>query len=106
MRHLCVVALTVVLVPVYAAKLRAQGQTSPTTAAPAGPPGQAATPAAPQPLPTPSMTAPLQTAVPHAFSAGPFGTIDITGIVSGIGLTQGNWVSGDQSTHWDLRAYP
>ncbi|MGH9401628.1 MAG: outer membrane beta-barrel protein [Terriglobia bacterium] len=50
----------------------------------------------------PSMTAPLQTAVPHTFNAGPFGNLDITGILSGMGLTQGNWIPGDRSTHWDL----
>lgn len=62
-----------------------------------------ASPAAPQPLPSPSMTAPLQTAAPpHTFNAGPFGQVAITGILSGMGLTQGNWVSGDKSTHWDL----
>ena len=49
------------------------------------------------------MTAPLSTAAPpHTFSAGPFGTIAITGILSGIGFTQSNWIPGDQSTHWDL----
>ena len=49
------------------------------------------------------MTAPLQTAAPpHTFSAGPFGTIAITGILSGMGLTQSNWIPGDKSTHWDL----
>jgi hypothetical protein len=49
------------------------------------------------------MTAPLQTAAPaHTFSAGPFGTLAITGILSGVGLTQSNWVPGDKSTHWDL----
>lgn len=48
------------------------------------------------------MTAPLQTAVPHTFNAGPLGQVAITGIISGIGLTQGNWIVGDQSMHWDL----
>ncbi|HEV2498659.1 MAG TPA: outer membrane beta-barrel protein [Terriglobia bacterium] len=48
------------------------------------------------------MTAPLQTAVPHTFNAGPFGQLDITGIISGMGLVQGNWIPGDRSTHWDL----
>ena len=63
----------------------------------------ATAPATPQPLPTPTMTAPLSTAAPpHTFSAGPFGTIAITGILSGIGFTQSNWLPGDQSTHWDL----
>ncbi|MGH9407406.1 MAG: outer membrane beta-barrel protein [Terriglobia bacterium] len=50
----------------------------------------------------PSMTAPLQTAAPHTFNAGPFGTLNITGIISGLGLVQGNWAPGDRSTHWDL----
>lgn len=71
------------------------------------PAASAATPAAapttPQPLPSPSMTAPLSTAAPpHTFSAGPFGTIAITGILSGGGLTQSKWLPGDKSTHWDL----
>ena len=49
------------------------------------------------------MTAPLSTAAPaHTFNAGPFGTVAITGILSGMGLTQSNWIPGDQSTHWDL----
>ncbi len=49
------------------------------------------------------MTAPLSTAAPpHTFSAGPFGTIAITGILSGMGFTQSNWIPGDKSTHWDL----
>ena len=61
-----------------------------------------ATPAAPQLLPSPSMTAPLQTAPPHMFDAGPFGKLAITGILSGMGLTQGNWVPPDKPTHWDL----
>jgi len=49
------------------------------------------------------MTAPLQTAAPpHTFSAGPFGTVAITGILSGMGLTQSNWIPGDKSTRWEL----
>jgi Putative beta-barrel porin-2, OmpL-like. bbp2 len=70
-----------------------QGQASP------------ATPATPQPLPNPTMTAPLQTAAPpHTFSAGPFGTVAVTGILSGMGLTQSNYVpaSGNKPTDWDL----
>jgi hypothetical protein len=53
---------------------------------------------APQPLPTPAMTGPLQTASPITFDAGPFGTLDVTGIISGIGVWQGNPVPGDEST--------
>jgi hypothetical protein len=69
--------------------------------APAATPGTAAT--TPQPLPNPSMTAPLSTAAPpHTFSAGPFGTVAITGILSGMGLEQNNSILGDKSTHWDV----
>jgi hypothetical protein len=51
----------------------------------------------------PSMTAPLSTAAPaHTFSAGPFGTLAATGILSGMGLTGDNWVPGDKATHWDV----
>ena len=71
--------------------------------APATPPAAAPAAAAPAPLPTPSMTAPLSTAAPaHTFSAGPFGTLAITGILSGMGMTQNNSVAGDTDTHWDL----
>src|SRR6516165_6265406 len=68
------------------------------------PPSQqgAPTPAAPMPLPMPSMSGPLQTAVPHEFDGGPFGKLEVTGIVSGMGLTQGNHIFGDNSTHWDI----
>jgi hypothetical protein len=74
-------------------------------AADASAPAQApaAAPAAPAPLPNPSMTAPLSTAAPpHTFNAGPFGTVAITGILSGMGLVQSNWIPGDKSTRWDL----
>jgi hypothetical protein len=74
-------------------------------AADASAPAQApaAAPAAPAPLPNPSMTAPLATAAPqHTFNAGPFGTVAITGILSGMGLVQNNSLLGDKETHWDL----
>jgi putative OmpL-like beta-barrel porin-2 len=79
-----------------------QDQGAPTPANPPPAPTPAQTAATPTPLPNPSMTAPLQTGVPHMFDAGPFGKLAITGILSGMGLTQGNWTSSDQSTHWDL----
>ncbi len=90
----CLPCLVLALSLVCVIQLSAQDQASSAATT--------ATPSVPQPLPAPSMTAPLQTAVPHTFNAGPFGTIDVTGILSGMGLTQGNWVAGDQSTHWDL----
>ena len=36
------------------------------------------------------MSGPLATAMPHEIPAGPFGKIEITGILSGIGMTEGN----------------
>lgn len=59
-------------------------------------------PASAQSLPTPAMTGPLQTASPHTFEAGPFGQLDITGIVSGMGMVQGNHVPGDDTAQVDL----
>jgi hypothetical protein len=59
--------------------------------------------AAPMPLSLPSMTAPLSTAAPaHTFDGGPFGTLAVTGILSGMGMIQNNWVPGDQPSHWDV----
>ena len=89
--------------------LPALGQQQAPSAAPsdgsgrAAAPTPAAAPSGPTPLPNPSMTAPLSTAAPaHTFNAGPFGTVAITGILSGMGFTQSNWLPGDQSTHWDV----
>jgi hypothetical protein len=73
-----------------------QGTPAPTT------PAAAPAAAAPMPLPSPSMTAPLATAVPHEFSAGPFGKLEVTGILSGMGWTEGNHLSFDSPTHYDL----
>jgi len=53
----------------------------------------------PQPLPMPSMSGPLQTAVPHDFEGGKFA---VTGILSGMAWTEGNHISGDSSTHYDV----
>jgi len=96
--------LTFVLIAVLS--LAALGQQQASAQAPAGDTSAqtpAAAPSTPQPLPNPSMTAPLSTAAPpHTFNAGPFGTVAITGILSGVGLTQSNWVSGDKQTRWDL----
>jgi hypothetical protein len=63
----------------------------------------AASAPAPTPLPSPSMTAPLSMAAPsRTFGAGPFGTLDIGGIVSGIGLVQSNHIPGDETDQWDI----
>ena len=57
---------------------------------------------APAPLSTPSITGPLQAAPPNTFEGGPFGTLNVNGIISGMGLWQGNHVSGDNSTQGAL----
>jgi hypothetical protein len=77
-------------------------QDSPAPATPAQAAPAAAAPAAPAPLPSPAMTAPLATAVPHEISAGPFGKLEVTGILSGMGTTEGDHIPGDSPTHWDL----
>jgi hypothetical protein len=56
-------------------------------------------PADPQPLAMPSMSGPLQTAVPHEVEGG---KLAVTGILSGIGWTEGNHIAGDSATHFDI----
>jgi hypothetical protein len=53
----------------------------------------------PQPLPMPSMSGPLQTAPPREMEGG---KLAVTGILSGIGWTEGNHIPGDSPTHWDV----
>ena len=47
----------------------------------------------------PSMSGPLQTAVPHEVEGG---KLAVTGILSGIGWTEGNHIAGDASSHYDV----
>jgi hypothetical protein len=56
----------------------------------------------PAPLPTPSMAGPLQSAPPNTFNAGPLGTLEINGIVSGMGLVQSNPAPGNATGQADL----
>ena len=79
-----------------------QDQSTPATATPASAATPAAAAAAPMPLPSPSMAGPLATAIPHEISAGPFGKLEVTGILSGMGWTEGNHIPGDSPTHWDV----
>lgn len=58
--------------------------------------------AAPSALSTPSITGPLQAHPPFTFEAGPLGKLNLNGIVSGIGLWQGNPVSSNGSAHGSL----
>jgi hypothetical protein len=51
----------------------------------------------PAPLPTPAITGPLQAAPPNVIDAGPLGKLSVNGVVSGMGLWQGNPVPGDDN---------
>jgi hypothetical protein len=78
-----------------------QDQGAPPATAPAAAPA-AQTPPAPMPLPTPSMSGPLATGIPHELPAGPFGKIEITGILSGMGEFENNpFFHGDEG-HVDI----
>lgn len=50
------------------------------------------------PLPTPSITGPIQELPPAVFDAGPFGKISANGFLSGMGQLQNNSVAGDKSS--------
>ena len=54
------------------------------------------------PLPMPAMTGPLTSPSPFQFDAGPLGKLDITGVMSGMGVWQDNPVSGDRFTRADI----
>ncbi|MHB8302868.1 MAG: outer membrane beta-barrel protein [Acidobacteriaceae bacterium] len=73
-------------------------QSGAATALPAPP--AATTPAAP--LPSPAMVGPLSTASPKTFDAGPFGKLDVTGILSGFGYWQDHPSSSDQAARADV----
>src|ERR1700676_2246775 len=75
---------------------------TPAPTAPATPAAAPAAPAAPAPLPMPSMAGPLATAIPHEVPAGPFGKIEVTGILSDMMSTESNAFPGDTATHWDV----
>ncbi|HEX3375735.1 MAG TPA: outer membrane beta-barrel protein [Candidatus Acidoferrales bacterium] len=75
---------------------------APQDQAPASGTPAATTPPAPTPLPTPSMSGPLATAVPHEIPAGPFGKIEVTGVLSGIGLYGNNPTSFGDEGHEDV----
>src|SRR6266581_5386598 len=100
-RLVCFIALLFVVL----AALPSFGQNAPSdpqaapSAAPADNPAAQTKPPDPQPLPMPSMSGPLQTAPPHEVEGG---KLAVTGILSGIGWTEGNHITGDPSTHWDV----
>jgi hypothetical protein len=65
-------------------------------------PASMQSPAAAAPLAMPTMMGPLSTAPPVTFDAGPFGILDVTGILSGLGYWQGHPGTGDQAASADI----
>jgi len=66
-----------------------------------------ATPQAPQPVPAvplamPATAGPLSTAAPTTIDAGPFGELEVTGILSGFGYAQNNASPGDRAARGDV----
>jgi hypothetical protein len=103
-----VIALLVLLLPSYVPLLSHAQQaqidvgsnsSSGSSATPTNSTATQPKPADPQPLPMPSMAGPLQTAPPREIEGG---KLAITGILSGLGWTEGNHLTGDNSTHWDV----
>jgi len=72
------------------------------SAAPAQAPAAAPAAAPPAPLSSPSMSGPLATGIPHELPAGPFGKIEITGILSGMGLFNDTPVAHGDEGHVDI----
>ena len=77
-----------------------QGGAAPASAPAAATPAQAAP--APMPLPTPAMSGPLATGIAHELPAGPFGKIEVTGVLSGIGMGGNNPTSSGDEGHADV----
>src|SRR5216683_3154470 len=99
--RLSLVLAAALIASMFGATATSVAQTSPTTAPDTSTP---AAPAAPAPLPMPSMAGPLATAVPHEISVGSetSGKLEVTGILSGIAWSEGDHIAGDPSSHWDV----
>ena len=95
--------LSLLLLALVALPSMGQNAPSDSQSAPSSAPTDSAIaatkPADPAPLPMPSMAGPLQTAVPHEVEGG---KLAVTGILTGIGWTEGNHISGDNATHYDI----
>jgi len=100
-RFLCFLlflCLALVALPSFGQNAPSDTQSAPTST-PADSTTNQSKPADPQPLAMPSMSGPLQTAVPHEVEGG---KLAVTGILSGIGWTEGNHIAGDSATHFDI----
>ena len=66
------------------------------------PPAAPAETAPAAPLSTPAMVGPLNAAPPRTFDAGPFGKVNVNGILSGFGSWQNHPSSSDQAARADV----
>jgi hypothetical protein len=83
---------TLLAVPARQVCAQSTSAAAPAAAAPAAPPAAAA----PSPLPTPSVTGPLQWLPPATFNSGFLGKVSANGIVTGSGIWTGDHVPGDK----------
>ncbi|HUN89900.1 MAG TPA: outer membrane beta-barrel protein [Terriglobales bacterium] len=95
----CASAVVVCLVLVIGSQGQNQSPATPQNQQPANAPS--AQPAA-TPVSSPSMTGPLQLPPPITFDGGPFGTLDLDGILSGFGVFQSNHFSSDNTVNGGL----
>ena len=95
-RFICFAAVLILVLGAQASFT--QSAPSDSSSAPSAAPADTK-PADPAPLPMPSMSGPLQTAPPREMEGG---KLAVTGILSGIGWTEGNHIPGDDATHWDV----
>jgi|HubBroStandDraft_5_1064220.scaffolds.fasta_scaffold09789_1 hypothetical protein len=99
LKNLGAIALCFAVVSVCAAQnAPAPADPSAQAAAPAAQAALPAAPAAPAALSTPAITGPIANLPPAVFDAGPFGKLDVNGIITGFGMWQGNHVPGDSNT--------
>jgi hypothetical protein len=90
--------LALVALPSLGQDAPSDSQSAPTSA-PTDSAAAATKPADPAPLPMPSMSGPLQTAVPHEVEGG---KLAVTGILTGMAWSEGNHIAGDNATHYDV----
>ena len=90
--------LALVALPSLGQNAPPDAQSAPSST-PADSAAAATKPADPAPLPMPSMSGPLQTAIPHEVEGG---KLAVTGILTGMAWSEGNHVSGDNATHYDV----
>ena len=73
----------------------ARGQPEQSTSSPQSQGQESANAPATTPLTTPAITGPLQSVPPVVFDGGPLGKLNLNGVVSGIGVWQGNHIASD-----------